>query len=89
MIRNFKHVGKRTDPNSSQGGSCDYCGKNGFCCSASKHEINADCTDEMVIAIRNSDYAKESYHMCVAKRQEDSCYEWVIYKDFRCPGSLF
>ena len=24
--------------------------------------------------------------MCVAKRQEDSCYEWQIYKKTRCPG---
>ena len=24
--------------------------------------------------------------MCVTKRQEDSCFEWQIYKSFRCPG---
>ena len=38
----------------NKAGSCDHCGANGFCCSKSKHDINGDCTSDMVEAIYNS-----------------------------------
>jgi len=41
----------------------------------------------MIETIQNSIFGSESYHMCVAKLQQQSCYEWQIFKDFRCPGN--
>ena len=64
-IRNFKFKTEQDDlpgwavvdgtdcypPCSGVGGHCDYCGKNGYCCSGKRHDINGDCTEEMITAI--------------------------------------
>ena len=36
----------------------------------------------MLIAIRESEYAYNDGHMCVAKPSEEACIDWVIDKDF-------
>ena len=63
-----------------QAGSCDHCGPNGFCCSAdsTKVDFQGDCTKEMIDTIKNSIYGDTTYHMCVARRDEDSCSDWII-----------
>ena len=35
----------------------------------------------MLIAIRESEYAYNDGHMCVAKPSEEACIDWVINKD--------
>ena len=41
----------------------------------------------MLIAIRESEYAYNDGHMCVAKPSEEACVEWVIEKDFEFNGN--
>ena len=41
----------------------------------------------MLIAIRESEYAYNDGHMCVAKPSEEACVEWVIDKDFDFYGN--
>ena len=45
----------------------------------------------MLIAIRESEYAYNDGHMCVAKPSEEACIDWVINKDtdFRGSGKKF
>ena len=69
------------------GGKCDWCGSNGYCCSHTKYQWNGDCTESMLIAIRESEYAYNDGHMCVAKPSEEACVEWVIDKDFDFYGN--
>ena len=70
-----------------QGGRCDHCGTNGFCCSRSKYNLNGDCTEKMLIAIRESIFSENDGHMCVAKLEEESCVDWTIQPNTDCPGS--
>ena len=67
-------------------GACDYCGANGYCCSGDKHGNNGDCTNSMVNAIKNSDFADKNYHMCVAMIEEGSCQDWSYQQETNCPG---
>ena len=117
-IRNFKFKTEQDDlpgwavvdgtdcypPCSGVAGHCDYCGKNGYCCSGKRHDINGDCTDEMITAIHQvfqiskfsksvniknvlfyqSEWSDTGYHMCVAKRAEDSCTDWTYERDWDC-----
>ena len=64
-----------------EGGKCAWCGSNGYCCSHTKYQWNGDCTESMLIAIRESEYAYNDGHMCVAKPSEEACIDWVIDKD--------
>ena len=64
-----------------QGGRCDHCGTNGFCCSRSKYNLNGDCTEKMLLAIRESIFSESDAHMCVVKPSEEACVEWAINKD--------
>ena len=41
----------------------------------------------MLIAIRESEYAYNDGHMCVAKPSEEACVDWVINKDTDFRGS--
>ena len=64
-VRNFKFKTEQDDlpgwtvvdgsdcypPCSGVAGHCDYCGENGYCCSGKRHDINGDCTEEMITAI--------------------------------------
>ena len=34
----------------SKGGQCDWCGPTGYCCHATKHDINGDCTTRKLFA---------------------------------------
>ena len=70
-----------------QGGRCDHCGTNGFCCSRSKYNLNGDCTEKMLIAIRESIFSENDGHMCVAKLEEESCVDWTIQPSTDCPGN--
>lgn len=68
------------------GGKCDHCGANGFCCSATKHSVNGDCTTDMIDTIKNSEYANKTGHMCVSKLDEASCMDWATDRDVFCDG---
>ena len=68
------------------GGKCDHCGANGFCCSATKHSVNGDCTTDMIDTIKNSEYVNKTGHMCVSKLDEASCMDWATAKDVFCDG---
>ena len=41
----------------------------------------------MLIAIRESEYAYNDGHMCVAKPSEEACIDWVIDKDIDFRGN--
>ena len=100
-IRNFKFRTKQDDSpgwfvptgedcwdSCGGAGNCDWCGVNGYCCSAdSTTGAIGDCTDEMIDAIKNSDYGNTKYHLCVARREEDSCIDWNTQKGIDCAGS--
>ena len=70
-----------------QPGSCSFCGHNGYCCSgdSSKVDYQGDCTLEMIETIQQSIFGNTTYHMCVAKKIEDSCSEWNTKKNTNCP----
>ena len=70
----------------AHGGKCDWCGENGYCCSGYKHSQNGDCTEEMEMAIRNSIYGAADIHMCVVQPREEGCTDWVVERDWDCPG---
>ena len=75
-------------PTCGSGGHCEQCGTNGFCCAENKPDLNGDCTDEMIEAIKNSEYRNQPNHMCVALSAEESCSEFNIQKDIDCNGRV-
>ena len=50
---------------SSSGGKCDFCGAEGYCCSATKLAINGDCPNDIVEQL-TFEFAAGGGHQCIA-----------------------
>jgi len=46
-------------------GKCDFCGPEGYCCSATKLDINGDCPNDIVDELTDQ-FAAGGGHQCIA-----------------------
>jgi len=66
-----------------QGGKCDFCGNNGYCCSPTKLDLNGDCPADIVQSLKNK--FSGSIHQCIYRKfLFKNCYS--IYLATGCPG---
>ena len=50
---------------SGRGGKCDFCGLEGYCCSATKLTVNGDCPTDIVQQLK-TEFAAGGGHQCIA-----------------------